>query len=289
LTSVASSKKPIISAEKIKGIFSIIEVIYNYNSILLDSLETKMKRWVLDSLTTPLIIGDIFVKMTDYMHCYSTYINNYNTAMATLAEAKKTNPGFAAFLKKAESDPVCRMQDLEAFIINPIQQLPRYIMLLSDLSRSTPKDHPDFNNITLALEKMKNLTTFVNEQKREAESVQAIVSVQQRVRGKFPTLLTPHRKFIKEGAVGYDNGTLKEKEGYVFLFNDLLVLAKPTNKASEYKFKEQIVVKGLKMQDNKDDQKIKNAFVLEGVKSWVLCAKTLADKTLWMSTIKPLL
>ncbi len=75
-------------------------------------------------MSSPLIIGDIFAKMvflfsfisitlffllvvfalavatqTDYMLCYSTYINNYNTSMETLLDAKKNNPAFLQFLQ----------------------------------------------------------------------------------------------------------------------------------------------------------------------------------------------
>lgn len=95
------------------------------------------------------------------------------------------------------------MQELSSFIINPIQQLPRYIMLLSDLLRNTPADHPDHTNISVAAEKMKKLTEHVNEQKRESETTAAIVNVQHRLRGKAPPLLFPFRKLVKEGPLSY--------------------------------------------------------------------------------------
>ncbi len=69
-----------------------------------------------------------------------------------------------SILQKAEADTECRMQELPSFIINPIQQLPRYIMLLSDLLKNTLPDHPDYTNIATALGKMKKLTEHVNEQ-----------------------------------------------------------------------------------------------------------------------------
>lgn len=141
--------------------------------------------------------------------------------MQTLLDAKKHNPVFVQFLQvsiffannkykytnlilqKAESDPECRMQELNSFIINPIQQLPRYIMLLTDLQRNTPADHPDFDNLAKATEKMKKLTEHVNEQKRESETTAAIVNVQHKLRGKVPALLVPFRKLVKEGPISY--------------------------------------------------------------------------------------
>lgn len=166
------------------------------------------------------------------------------------------------------------MQELSSFIINPIQQLPRYIMLLSDLLRNTASDHPDHANIGIALDKMKKLTEDVNEKKRESETTAAIVNVQHRLRGKYPSLLIPFRRFVKEGAISYllfaflekysliirrfgdvTHG-IKEREGYIFLFNDTVVLAKQTNKKGEvlYKYKDQVSTKEFILEDLPDEK-----------------------------------
>lgn len=63
LTTSAATKRPILPLEKVKAIFSIIEIIFNYNSLLLEGLESRMKRWIADNKATPLCFGDIFVKM----------------------------------------------------------------------------------------------------------------------------------------------------------------------------------------------------------------------------------
>jgi hypothetical protein len=44
----------------------------------------------------------------------------------------------------------------------PIQRVPRYELLLRELLKITPPNHSDYDNIVLALEKIKSLAAFVN-------------------------------------------------------------------------------------------------------------------------------
>ena len=39
------------------------------------------------------------------------------------------------------ADPRCRGQNLESFLIMPIQRVPRYLLLLTELRKRTPADH----------------------------------------------------------------------------------------------------------------------------------------------------
>eukprot|EP00026_Physarum_polycephalum_P001533 Phypoly_transcript_01535.p1 GENE.Phypoly_transcript_01535~~Phypoly_transcript_01535.p1 ORF type:complete len:1058 (+),score=191.57 Phypoly_transcript_01535:98-3271(+) len=290
LQSSAKSQRPIIPTDKIKTIFSIVEVIFNYHQLLLDTLESRFKRWIADNMALPLLIGDIFIRMTDYMSCYSSYINNYNASLQTINECRKTNPGFLQFLKRVESDPEVRNQEIESFIITPVQQLPRYVMLLNDLLRNTPIEHPDHGSLSSAVEKFRRLTSFVNEQKREAEDAAAIVQIQTNMRGKFPSLLVPYRKFIKEGYLNFgENGLIRSKEGYTFLFNDLLVFTIKSTSKLEYTYKEELKLDpnaNFKLENLKDDAKYKNGFLLKGTKSYTLLARTPVDKIAWMDAIK---
>jgi len=289
LQASAKSQRPILTIEKIKSIFSVVEVIYNYHQLLFESLESRIKRWLADHMLTPLVIGDIFVRMTDYMSCYSSYINNYNNSLGTITEQKKSNSAFVQFLKGVESDPDVRNQELESFVITPVQQLPRYVMLLSDLLKNTAEDHADYPTLLTAVEKLRKLTTFVNEQKREVEDASAIVNIQQNIRGKFPSLLVPYRRFLKEGYLNFgENGSIRSKEGYAFLFNDILVFTLKSTSKTEYTYKDDLKLDptAFKLENLKDDAKYKNGFLLKGPRNFTLVARTPVDKIGWMDAIK---
>ncbi|EFA83862.1 pleckstrin domain-containing protein [Heterostelium album PN500] len=287
LVSAAASKRPIITQDKIKAIFSIVEIIHNFNSMLSDSLQSRVKRWLADNKKDALIIGDIFIKTTDFMTVYSTYINNYNNAIKNYNECKKTNPAFAQFIKKVENDPEMNDQELENLLINPVQQLPRYVMLLADLIKNTNDDHPDHKALVEALEKIRAVTSYVNERKRDAEDAMTMVSIHQNLRGKIPSnFLAPHRKFVKEGNIqfGSSSGSFKDKDPAVFLFTDMLMMtAKHPNKPNEYKFRYSVMLTHSTVIE--DFARINNGFIVKAAQWWMFSCATPTEKQQWIESL----
>lgn len=51
--------------------------------------------------------------------------------------------------------------------------------------RNTPPDHIDYEQLQYALKKIKNVTDFVNDNKRKAENLQKILSIQSSLHGKI--------------------------------------------------------------------------------------------------------
>lgn len=45
----------------------------------------------------------------------------------------------------------------------PIQRIPRYVMLLSDLLKHTEPNHLDYKNISTGLNKVQGVATYINE------------------------------------------------------------------------------------------------------------------------------
>lgn len=41
--------------------------------------------------------------------------------------------------------------NLEAFLVKPVQRLPKYVLLFKDLLKHTETCHPDYNNLKKAL------------------------------------------------------------------------------------------------------------------------------------------
>jgi hypothetical protein len=51
--------------------------------------------------------------------------------MALLSEWRKKSPGFAAALTECEKMPECANLNLSAFLLEPVQRIPRFRMLLA--------------------------------------------------------------------------------------------------------------------------------------------------------------
>jgi hypothetical protein len=84
---------------------------------------------------------------------YTAYASNYNVALEVLRKLRdtpKTSDLLEDLRKKAGND-------IEAFLIKPVQRIPRYELLLRDLLKHTVDSHPDYKNIEDSLNKMKDI------------------------------------------------------------------------------------------------------------------------------------
>jgi len=152
------------------------------------------------------------------------------------------HPEFEQFVQKAENNPRCNYLGILDFLIMPIQRLPRFEMLMNDYLKHVDEDHPDYTNAQNASKQIKEMTSFVNEQKRKADSFQRILSLQRNIKGKKLNIVKNGRLLLREGNLHKIIGGV-EKEIYVFLFNDLMIITKQKLKAQgdpEFEFKKQI-------------------------------------------------
>src|SRR5690242_13778022 len=104
---------------------------------------------------------------------YSIYVRNFNSALAVIDVQLRESPAFSAFLRVTNhfllrvhfsfhatklcfnfQDVIktgqCKGLTLQAYLIMPVQRIPRYKLLLEDLLKKTEETHPDYLNIKKA-------------------------------------------------------------------------------------------------------------------------------------------
>jgi len=228
LNAISKSPDPFINTKDVKAIFSDLENIHSVNTILLECLNAKMKSW-----SSKQIIGDVFLHMADYLRSYTTYVNNYNSAIMTIAKCN-SNRKFRDFIEKANSDRICRNLDLESFLIMPIQRVPRYSLLLRDLLKQTPTTHPDHDNLTEALKKIGEVNSYLNQQKAKADERTKLVNEIKTVHGfkRIEDIAAPNRRLILKQRVAFLNKGKTQCQGKLFIFNDGFLYTK-TKKQKE--------------------------------------------------------
>ena len=75
---------------------------------------------------------DTYVRSTIYiLQLYSEYISKFDKALKTLEEVTKKNPLFAEVLHEFEAQPKCANLPLAGYMLEIVQRIPRYKMLLS--------------------------------------------------------------------------------------------------------------------------------------------------------------
>ena len=218
-------EKNIISIQSIRRIFSDIEVLYGFNLQFLTNVENRMKNWNENEQK----LGDIFLREVDYLKMYTNYVRNYNESVKEVSICKKKSPKFSEFLDQLRYSEECNGLDLTSYLIMPVQRIPRYVMLLADLLKNTPDSHVDYNDLKAAHEKTKEVADYVNEKKREAENINQVVEIQEKLSGKIDLLEDASRRFVREGPL-IDMSGYEKKNRYFYLFNDIMVSSSPGNK-----------------------------------------------------------
>jgi len=76
---------------------------------------------------------------------------------------------FNQFLQIARYMPQLENKSLDDLLIMPVQRVPRYKLLLTELYEKTPKTHGDHKDLNQALNMTNKLALSINESTRQAE------------------------------------------------------------------------------------------------------------------------
>ena len=55
------------------------------------------------------------------------------------------------FLDQLRTNPKYMQLTLKDYLIKPVQRLPKYVLIMKEIKKYTPSDHPDLGNIVAAL------------------------------------------------------------------------------------------------------------------------------------------
>ena len=139
----ANKDKNIIPVPVLISIFSNVSDLLTLNTQLFTELESRVTG---EALRAPPRIGDIFVRFAPFLKMYTSYIRNFDGAMAAVDEWTKKSSAFASIVKQCEANPSCRGLMLKACLLEPVQRIPRYKLLLDDYLAKTPADDPDHSD-----------------------------------------------------------------------------------------------------------------------------------------------
>lgn len=214
----SESENPFISLVSIRSIFSEIKVLYGLNQRFLTELESLKTN---DKLSIP--IGSTFVKMGPFFKWYQSYVCNYDKAYSTFTKLKQESVQFSSFIDEAESNPDLKFMDLPSLLVQPIQRIPQYKLLLVSLSKYTGEDHPDSSATIKAVKIIEDVGYYINEKKREAENVAKVIGIGETITG-FPNLAMPYRRFCMQDKFNVMNSLNGVNEIQIFAFNDIILV-----------------------------------------------------------------
>ena len=213
-----------LELKEVISLFGNAEDLLLINASLLEELERNAGS-AEPPLDQALNIGAIFLKMGFALMLYSKYLANYNTANRTL-KLLEENKKFAAWLSSTEEQHAAalRGQRLPSLLIQPVQRIPRYRMLLEELLKqygkfqqadvetqlaqitgalSTASGEQERRQIKVdnavremkeAVRKIGEVAAQVNEAIREKERTEELFEMQQSLKGLGGRTLMDHER-----------------------------------------------------------------------------------------------
>ncbi|CAI5449489.1 unnamed protein product [Caenorhabditis angaria] len=225
-------KSDIMTNDKISKLLANVSSLYQFhNTHFLPQLMESIREW-----NTTKRIANVVRKQAPFLKMYSEYTNNYDRACKLFEELKKKKK-FVDLVKEIEKQPECGGLPLSHHLICPVQRVMRYQLLLQEYKKHLQNTDVDYEDTTVALELVLQAASHANEMMKKLDRFGKVIEVQEQL-GNSISLVSPGRELLKSGCVQKISSTTeKTEERFVFLFNDLVILASERKMIGMAKYK----------------------------------------------------
>ncbi|XP_019633769.1 PREDICTED: FYVE, RhoGEF and PH domain-containing protein 4-like isoform X2 [Branchiostoma belcheri] len=271
-----------IPADVVRGIFSHVKPIYQFHhDFLLPQLEDRMKEWAEDKNKK---IGDLMKNFAPFLKLYGEYIKNFDVSM-NLVNSWMGKPKFAAVVEDIQMTEECGNLTLQHHMLEPVQRVPRYELLLRDYLKKLPEDSEDRPDTEKALELISKAAQHSNEAMKKIEKFHKLLEIHEQLNGEVD-VVSPTREFLLEGRItkiSAKNG--EHQDRYLFLFNDMLLCCNPSLVGNRFKIKRKMDVDGMTV--SKGNNPKEDTFVVQA-RQWALelYASTQEERDAWHKAIQ---
>ncbi|XP_023674464.2 guanine nucleotide exchange factor VAV2-like isoform X8 [Paramormyrops kingsleyae] len=283
--------KQVLSPQDMEAIFVNLEDVIKVHFSLLRTIETNI-------LAGGNGLGQIFLDFKERLLIYGQYCSHMENAQKTLDELIATREDVRVKVEECTmkvQEGKFKLQDL---LVVPMQRVLKYHLLLKELL-SHSADRPERQQLKEALEAMQDLAMYINEVKRDNETLKKISEFQSSIENLQVKLEEYGRPKI-DGELKVCSVVNRTKQDrYIFLFDKVVIVCK--RRGYSYELKEIIELQSYKMSDdpmnNRDMKKWSYGFYLihlQGKQGFQFFCKTEDTKRKWMeqfemaiSNIKP--
>lgn len=225
---------------------------------------------------------------------YFEYCSSQDSASSILQNLRAKNAQLSGFLKSACFNPKCKNLDLSSYLLEPMQRITRYPLLIRQILKFTPKNSQEYSKVAKALRSMEDLLLKVNEAVNQAkiDKISQLVDFGEfKISLSQPTKNLGPRRFMFEG----DLWKVKGRRLRGFLFNDMLLLCQSTKDGRYVIYRQPFFLKHISVRDW-DSLALRNlkylnasseiAFqIIHKDKILAVKAKDKSSKKLWMKKL----
>ncbi|ELT98341.1 hypothetical protein CAPTEDRAFT_204499 [Capitella teleta] len=203
-----NTREKLVAEEEIKSMFPQIESILNLHSnFILPQLEARL----LDP-KAPTKIADIFCYHADFFKLYAEFTVAFPHKRERITNLMKRCPRIEEILSEIQMRPISERLSLFDHLMEIIQRLPRYMLLLKK-----------------ALDSIVDAAKCANDILNAEEQFEKVLEIQKLLGGAVD-LISPTRKLLRRGRMRrICPVTDKRHPKEIFLFTDLLLICRQGN------------------------------------------------------------
>ncbi|KAI1891434.1 hypothetical protein AGOR_G00143780 [Albula goreensis] len=228
----------------------------------------------------------IFIANKERLLIYGKYCSQVETAIAILDEICKEKEDVRLKLEECSKRANNGKFTLRDLLVVPMQRVLKYHLLLQELVKHT-HDTTDKSNLRMALDAMKDLAQYVNEVKRDNETLREIDQYQKSIENLNQSLRNYGRP-KGDGEVRVTSVDKRAKQDrHIFLFDVAVIVCK--RRGDNYEMKEVIDLNNFKITNNpttdKENKKWSYGFYLthnQGQSGFEFFFKTKELKKKWL-------
>ncbi|XP_058118067.1 putative protein tag-52 [Anopheles coustani] len=200
-------------------LFGQLDTIHNLSQELLKKLDDNLDNVV-----------RAFTNLGPFFKLYSVYAFDYRNSLCTLQSLIDKNPTLKRYISNTECRPEVQMK-LISLLIQPIQRIPRYKLLLQQVLLYTSPSDAAYKPLQESIRLVEQSVSHINSVVEDHENTQRLITVQNALTNKSLKLVQPGRKILKEGILRKlktDGSTSKK---YCILMSDMFMYCRPLKDA----------------------------------------------------------
>ncbi|GAA5795701.1 hypothetical protein HPULCUR_001063 [Helicostylum pulchrum] len=206
-------KNCILNTFKCHKIFLNIEQILSVNQDFLQDLQTNPE------------FGLVCRQHIINFECYRKYLLEQSEAQKLHAKEFKTNQVYKRFLSRVKDRSEFKRKRLQDILVEPVQRISRYSMMLREILQLTPEEHSDFRGLKLACEKAAEIATMADDDQTKTATM--FLNLYQAIKDSPCSLINQKRSLVAHlDATEIHRVTNKPTRAVsLFLFTDKILVA----------------------------------------------------------------
>ncbi|XP_059512310.1 FYVE, RhoGEF and PH domain-containing protein 3 isoform X1 [Myotis daubentonii] len=274
-----------VPPEVTTGVFSNISSIYRFHEqFLLPELQTRItEEWDMNPR-----FGDILQKLAPFLKMYGEYVKNFDRAVELVSTWTQRSPLFRDVVHSIQKQDVCGSLTLQHHMLEPVQRVPRYELLLKDYLKRLPADAPDRRDAEKSLELISTAASHSNAAIRKTEKMHRLLEVYEQLGGE-EAVVNPANELVKEGPIQKLSAkTGAAQDRHLFLFNSLVLYCapKPRLLGQKLSVREKMDISDLQVQDTSKPPAAPTFTLTGRSRALELRARTEEEKKEWIQVIE---